>query len=338
MNKGVLAILDSEERYAYGLMEYFEEKNNLPFRIHVFTDRKKFCSYTSKDEIECLLASENIYEDDIEEFNIPHIIILSESGKCIKPTLHHVNKFQSCENIYKEILQYYTEHQDGSLAILRKNAKKLKVIGIYTPIGRCLQTTFAFSLGQLLGAEHKTLYMNFERYSGLSQMLKREFDSDMADLMYYFECAKEKLAYRIDSIALSINGLDFIPPVQVYQNLSGIRGDQWIELFLEMEKCTEYEYLILDMTDGMLDLWNILKYCDVVYTISRGDPLAIAKIEQYEKTLGCSDYSEILARTKKCCLPMFQHLPQKFEELTKGDLARFIRDRIMPDLLSLDDV
>jgi len=338
LNKRVLAILDGEERYAYGLMEYFEEKSNLPFRVHVFTDRKKFYSFGKKEEIECLLASENVFDNDLEKYRIPHIIILSESGNCINPTLHHVNKFQSCENIYKEILQYYSEHQDGSLAVLRKNTKKLKIIGIYTPIGRCLQTTFAFSLGQLLSINHKTLYMNFEKYSGLSQLLKRQFDSDMADLMYYFECAKEKLAYRVDSIAININGLDYIPPASVYQNLAGIRGDQWIELFMEMEKCTEYEYLILDMTDGMIDLWNVLKFCDVVYTISRGDTMAIAKINQYEKTLGNSGYSEILSKTRKCSFPIFQQLPQKFDELTKGELARFIKDRILPDVLSLDEL
>lgn len=337
MNKKVLAIYDSEERYAYGLMEYFEERPGLPFRIHVFTDGVKFDSYQHKDEIESLLISEKSYSEELEKYNIPHIIILSESGTELNKTLHHINKYQSCENIYKEVLQYYTEHSNISFPNLRTNVKNMKVIGIYTPIGRCLQTTFAFTLGQLLSRDHKTLYLNFERYSGLSQMLKKQFDSDISDLLYYFECAKEKLAYRVDSIVENVNGLDFIPPAEVYQNLAGVRGDQWIELFMEMEKCTEYEYLILDMTDGMLDLWNVLRFCDVIYTISRGDNIALAKIAQYEKTIERTEYSPILGKTKKCSFPLFQNLPQKFDELTHGELAKFVKDRVLPDLYSLGD-
>lgn len=333
MNKKILAIFDGEERYAYGLMEYFEEKQSLPFRIHVFTDRDKFKAYGNREEIECLLLSENVYDDNVSNINVPHIIILSESGGILNPTFHHINKFQSCENIYKEILQYYTEHQEATLPLMRVCNRRMKIIGIYTPIGRCLQTTYAFTLGQILSRYGKALYMNFEKYSGLSQLLKREFDSDVSDLMYYFECAKEKLAYRVESIVENINGLDFIPPAEIYQNLAGIKGEQWIELFKEMEKCTEYEYLILDITDGMIDLWSVLRFCDVVYTISRGDPMAIAKITQYEKALAASDYSDIISKTQKWDFPVFQHLPQKFDELTKSDLAQFIKERILPELM-----
>lgn len=335
MNKKVLAIFDSEENYAYGLMEFFEEKTNLPFRIHVFTDEDKFSTYVRKDDIECLLLSENVYNAKIEQYNIPHIIILSESGALINNTLHHINKYQAIDGIYKEVIEYYTENNDDVISSIRNIKTKLKVIGIYTPIGRCLQTTFSFTLGQLLSQKSKTLYLNFERYSGLSQMLKKQFDTDISDLMYYFECAKEKLAYRVDSMVENINGLDYIPPASVYQNLAGIKGEQWIDLFMEIEKCTEYEYLILDMTDGMVDLWNVLRFCDMVYTITRGDSLALAKIEQYEKTIRKTEFVDILGKTKKYTLPTFQNIPQKFEELTKGELARFIKEKVLPEIYGL---
>lgn len=337
MKKEILAILDSEERYAYGLMSYMLDRPNLPFRIHIFTNQEKFSSFGKKDEVRCLLICEKLYCPKIDQMGIPHIIILSESGKLLNNTLHHINKFQACENIYKEIIKYYGEHLNEGGPKLRTSNKKMKIIGIYTPIGRCLQTTFAFALGQLLSVSSKTLYLNFERYSGLSSMLKKQFNSDISDLLYYFECAKEKLSYRIDSIVENVNGLDYIPPANIYQNLAGIHGNQWLELFQEMEKCTEYEYLILDLTDGMLDLWDILRNCDVIYTISKGDPMALAKIEQYEKTISEGNYVDILKKTCKCKFPIFQDLSMKFEELTKGELARYIKMRILPDVLSLKE-
>ena len=100
----------------------------------------------------------------------------------------------------------------------------MHIIGIYTPIGRCLQTTFSLTLGQMLAKKYKTLYLNFEAYSGFSKILNKRFENDISDLMYYFECAREKLAYRLESMVETVNGLDFVPPVEIYQNLAGIRG------------------------------------------------------------------------------------------------------------------
>lgn len=336
MDNRVLAILDREEAYAYGLLEYFEQKDNLPFRVHIFTDTNRFIRYNKKEEIECLLVSESCYLKEIEESAIPHILILSESGKVLDGTLHHIDKYQSCEKIFREIITYYSEKSETLRGSFRKTGKKMKVIAVYTPIGRCLQTTLAFTLGQVLGNFGKALYMNFEKYSGFSSLLRRNFDADISDLMYYFECSKEKLAYRIDSIVENVGGLDFVPPAEVFHNLTGVKNDQWLELFSEIEKCTEYEYLILDITDGMLNLWDILRYSDVIYTITKGDPMAIAKVSQYEKALEDSEYSGILEKTRKLSLPVFRHLPQKFEDLTKSELAAFIKDRMIPDIMAVE--
>lgn len=337
MDNKVLAIFDKEERYAYGLMEYMSEKPNLPFRIHVFTQQRAFYDFEKKEQIECLMLSEKLYGDEIERFNIPHIIILSESGQVIDNTLHHINKYQSCENIFKEIMKYYSDCETSVPPRLRTGSRSMKIIGIYTPIGRCLQTTFAFTLGQLLSQKFKTLYLNFEKYSGLSQMLKRDFNSDISDLMYYFQCAKEKLSIRLESVVESVNGLDFVPPAAIYQNLAGITKDQWIDLFHEMERCTEYEYLILDLTDGMVELWDVLRACDVVYTISRGDPMALAKMEQYEKSMEVAEYMDVLTKTKKYKFPIFQNLSVKFDELTHGELAQYVKQRVLPDVVSIGE-
>ena len=335
MNKKLLAIYDSEEKYAYGLMEFLSSKQNIPFRIHIFTKGDKFREFGRKEDIECLLISERVYNETIKELNIPHIIILSESKKVLDNTLHHVDKYQSCERIYKEIIKYYSENAKESARIIQNLKKRMKIIGIYTPIGRCLQTTFAFTLGQILSVDHKTLYLNFERYSGLSNMLRKEFSNDIADLMYYFECAKEKLTWRIESMVENINGLDYIPPVNIYQNLAGISKDKWLDLFAAMDEDTGYEYLILDLTDGMLDLWDVLRACDVVYTISRNDALAVAKMEQYERALTNSEYVDIVSKTKKCHFPLFKNLPERFDELTRSDLALYIKNHLIDDIYAL---
>ena len=333
MDKRILAIFDGEESYAYRLMEFISEKRNLPFRVYVFTDKKKFYSCAKTEDIECLLVSESVYGQEVEVLKIPHIIILSENGENLNKALHHINKYQSCENILHEVMEYYTEKSEAVPTALRTGIRKMQIIGIYTPIGRCLQTTFSLTLGQMLARRFKTLYLNFEVYSGFSRLLSRTFDSDISDLMYYFACAREKLACRMESMVETVNGLDFIPPAEIYQNLAGIRGSQWMDLFQEIEKSSEYEYLILDLTDSIMDLWEVLKGCDHIYTISRDDGMAMAEIEQYEKVLEQMEYGEITARTTRWKLPVFKQLPRQMEELTYGELAKYIKTKVFPDLL-----
>lgn len=337
MNKKILAIFDGEESYAYRLMDFIGEKMNLPFEIYVFTNEDRFYSCSKIKDIECLLISENVYKREVEALQIPHIIILSESGKNLNKTLHHINKYQSSENILHEIMEYYTDRSESVPVILRTGLKRMRIIGIYTPIGRCLQTTFSLTLGQMLAKKYKTLYLNFEAYSGFGRMLNKHYENDLSDLMYYFECAREKLSYRLESMVETVNGLDFIPPAEIYQNLAGIRGNQWIDLFQEIEKTSEYEYLILDLSDIVTDLWDMLRHCERIYTISRDDGLAMAKIDQYEKALEYMNYSDINVRTTKWKLPVFRELPAHFEELTYGELAKYIKKQVFPELLGEKD-
>ncbi len=332
MDKGILAIFDGEESYAYRLMEFISTSPKLPFEVHVFTKQDKFYLYAQEKEIECLLISENAYQKQIETLKIPHIIILSESGENLSKALYHINKYQSCENILKEVMTYYAQAAAMPKQIMRTINRKMHIIGIYTPVTRCLQTTFSLTLGQMLAQKHKTLYLNFEAYSGFSKMLHREFKNDISDLTYYFSCAREKLFYQMESMMEHVGGLDFIPPAETARNLSDIRGTQWIDLFHEIENISDYEYLLLDLSDCLTDLWEVLQNCDVIYTIVRDDPLAHAKVEQYEQAMESMKYDDITTKTTKWNLPVFKKLPLKFEELTYGELAGYIKAKVFPEL------
>lgn len=337
MDKKILAIFDGEESYAYRLMNFIGERENLPFELYVFTNKERFYSCERIKDIECLLIAESAYEPKVETLHIPHMVILSESGKNLNKALHHISKYQSSEKIFHQILEYYTDLSETIPITLRTGLSKMQILGIYTPIGRCLQTTFSLTLGQMLARKHKTLYLNFETYSGFAKLMNRQYEGDLSDLMYYFECAREKLSYRLQSMVETVNGLDFIPPAEIYQNLSGIRGNQWVDLFGEIEKSSSYEFLILDLGEGLQDLWEVLRSCSHIYTITREDGLAMAKIDQYEKILETMQYGDISAKTTKWKLPVFRELPKNFEELTYGELAAYMKKKVLPELLPEGD-
>ena len=96
---------------------------------------------------------------------------------------------------------------------------------------------------------------------------------------------------------------------------------------------SEYEFLILDLTDGIGDLWEVLRCCDKVFTITKGDGIALAKMDQYEKALQNMEYEDIANKTRKWQLPILKSLPADFRELTYGELAGYIMKWVFPELI-----
>ena len=161
--------------------------------------------------------------------------------------------------------------QEGASPGMIRHGEECRLIGCYTPISRCLQTTFSLMFGQLLARRHKVLYLNFENYPGLDRMLGRSFRGTIADLLYYNECAREKLTAQLALLTENLNGLDYIPPMKSFTELKAVLEDQWIGLFHSLEEVTDYEYIILDLSESAEGLFRILRECDRIFTIVRED-------------------------------------------------------------------
>lgn len=331
MNKKVLALYDGEESYLRHMAEYMERKEAFPFAVYAFSKEQEIIKFAEGHAIEILLVAENSYHEGLHELGAIQTMVLNESGNEVGTEVKNINKYQTSEKILGEVLNAYAgaaEHVGRRLL----SGRKMKIIGNYTPVRRCLQTTFALCMGQMLAKKHKVLYLNFESYSGMSYMLNREFSMDITDVLYFFNCEREKLAYRMAGMVQSLNGMDFIPPVIAYRDIAGITGEQWLQLFQEMEVISEYEYLILDLSEQMQGLFEILRECYKVFTITREDSFAASKLRQYEEIMQLSEYEDIALKTKKWRLPLFHHLPDNLTQLTHGELAAYVKKIIEEDI------
>ncbi len=336
MVKKVLALCDKEENYIRRLADYLEKKKMQPFVIRAFTDIGQLKRFLDRGEIELLLIAESSYEEEIRDFPIKHTLILNESGNQAGREVKNINKYQSSENIFQAVMNSYAENE-GEITQRMATGNRMKLIGNYSPIGRCMQTTFALSIGQILAKKHKTLYLNFESYSGFGYLLNREFPADITDVLYYFNCEKEKLAYRLEGMIQTLNGLDYVPPVMSYQDLAEIKGQDWIELFREIEKISAYEYLVLDLSDQMKGLFDILRECFRIFTIIKEDGFAEAKMRQYETVIHMMNYEEIALKTKKWMLPEFHRIPDGLEHLTHGEIASYAKKVIEEEIYGCED-
>lgn len=327
----ILALCDSEEDYLLRMSGFLEKKKIQPFVVKTFTEERKLQKFAEQNKIELLLIAEKMYRGGKGTYPAAHTFILNESGNKAGENIENINKYQSSENILRAVMDSYIS---GGAKVPPRigTGSRMKIIGNYTPVGRCLQTTFALSMGQILARKHKTLYLNFESYSGLGLLLEKEFSADITDVMYYFQCEKEKLSYRLSGIVQPLNGLDYIPPVLRYSQLAEIAGEQWLQLFREIERATDYEYLILDLSEQMQGLFDVLRECFRVFTIVREDGIAEAKVRQYEAILREEDYKDIAVKTKKWSLPVFRRLPAGLDQLTHGELAAYVKKIVEEDI------
>lgn len=334
MKHKIMAVCDTEEDYAFRMAEYILEKVKLPYTLHLFTAVEELEKFAENEKIEILLIAENAWRMIREEYirqQAAQIFILQESERLEQEGFHCISKYQNPGKMVQQLLDVIADG-DGWKETPDTEGTKAKMIGIYSPIKRCLQTSFALSLGQLLSKEHKTLYLNFEMYSGLGELLQRKYEADMLDVMYYFQSAREKLALRLPSIIQNAGGLDYIPPMQYAVGLKEIPGEQWLALCRDIAAIGEYEYIILDLDDGIDGLFDLLKNCQKIYTITRDDPFAAAKLRQYEQMLQTGELEEITEKTIKCRFPIFKELPSSLDMMTHGELAGYVKSIIREDL------
>lgn len=320
----ILAVCDTEETYASKLADYINRKDSFPFQARFFTSMEKVTDFCQRQKIEVLLISEKWDLSKLKQEGINKIFILQESAGSENSLYHVIWKYQSSESLLKEVLSVLAKEPGKSAHIMRK--QNLHVTGFYSPVKRSLQTTFALTMGQLLAKREKVLYVNMESFSGLERLLGKEFSHDLSDLLYYLQNGKNNIAYYLSSITEQVGNLEILPSMRCQMDLISISAKEWLQLFYEIEVCTEYTYLFLDLSDSVQGLFELLQHCDRIFTITSEDGIALAKMDQYEKMLTQCQYEDIVKKTKKCKFPQISYLPKKIEHLTACELAETARE------------
>lgn len=320
----IMALCDTDDEYAQLMTEFLKKNRELPWKVHTYTNVQELVK-REKSDPELLVVSESAYCEELRKIEALRTVVLSESGVMRWENVLYVDKYQQAEEVLKELLQVYMEIADTGLPKLKRNGNVI-FIGNYSPVRRTMQTSFALTMGQTLAKEHTTLYLNFEHYAGIGELRPDIQSLDMADLLYFLHGDREKFRLRLQTIRKQMGNLDYIPPMKSGQNLLTITEAEWLELFQRIEDIGEYEYVILDLSESMQGLFEILRMCKVVFTIAKEDRIARSKLLQYEQMLSLYEYEDVLAKTRRLKLPHIQRLPEELEQLTRGDLALLVKD------------
>lgn len=319
MGKEVLAVCGKEKAYTERMYEYILKSYGEDFEIVLFTDEDDFEVYVSNNPVDVVIAEENFC---VESSNVTTKIVLSEEpGR-----KEAVYKYMSCDRILNEVMAICAAGKKA--ARVKKQREGKSVIGIYTPIKRSFQTTFAITLGQILAKNHKVLYLNFESYSGFECLTRGNCQKDVMDLVYFSECSDGDFMYRLNSMKDHIGNLDYIYPIKSFLSYSEVSKEQWQRLINNILEKTDYEIIILDLSEQVNGLLNILKMCTNIYTITDSERIASAKVAQYENLLRLNSFEDVLEKTENIEIPKFREIPTDFTMLPYSELADYIKRMI----------
>ena len=329
MGKPIMAICDRQAAYTSQLIALFQGKKEWPFEIHGFTKNESLQEFSDKNRIALLLISEPDYREELQK-KAERILVLREGGVNLPDNVATVNKFQPAGMLYRDIMRVYSEGEK-IVPFQKREKKTLRLIGVYSPLHCCMQTTFALAAGELLAKKSKTLYLNFECFSGFEVLLGRRFGGNLTDVLYYYDCAKEKLSYKLESVVQKMGELYFIPPAASYEDFRDIREEKWLSVIAGIAGAGGYETVLLDLTEQVRGVYSLLESCDKIYTLIKDDRMAKAKLAQYELMLEQDAYRNIREKTKTCRLPFLKNLPERMEELSRGELAEYVRKLLTED-------
>ena len=337
MKKQIFAVCDLEAEYACNFMDYLNQKKNIPFEIQAFTSVESFVAFAKENAVELLLISSEAMCREVGELEIGKIVILTEGSKPEElKSYTGVYKYQASSDIVREVMACYGSEKailPVQVPALKKNTE---ILGVYAPSGGCQQTSFALTLAQILGKEKTVLYLNLEEYSGFEELLQKEFASTLSDLLYYVRQRSSILSVKMNSMIQSMGNMDFIPPVQSPEDICGTSWQDWEFLFQEIILHSSYETVVVDIGNGIDEVFQMLDMCTAVYMPVRTDRMAQCKIRQFEKLLKVRDYSQVLTRLHKLTLPFcsgWEEEPFGVEQLIWGELGDYVRELVRKEAL-----
>lgn len=323
----IMILCDSDEEYVRLMGEFLRTHREVPWRVHTYTDPEEALGEEWRDGVTLLVVAESTYRDRLGSLRPLRTIILNESGLTNWQEFQNVDKYQDAESVLKSILEVYMEVAEVRPMRLRKTGKT-QFIGMYSPVRRCLQTTFALTLSRQLADHHRTLYLNFEHYQAVSELAADVQARDLADLLYFMTGDREKFRLRLRTVVAHMGALDYVPPMKSGQNLLTVTGEEWIQLMQRIEELGDYDFVVMDLSESMQGLFDVLRSCRCIYTMTREEHAARSKITQYEQLLKLQEYSDVLEKTHNCETSQMRHVPDNVDCYTKGDMAEYVRREI----------
>ncbi len=330
MEKNIFAVYDPDPEFVFRFLEYAKSRGKTGMDLRAFTAPEHLDSMCRQTPPELLLVSSSVLTEEVKKFPAKKKVLLQEDRETEPEDMPAVYKYQSTEELLRQVLSFREEQQSYSSPGGRKGGR-MKMIGVYSPVGRTRKTSFALTMGQILARNRAVLYLNLETFAGFEQLFQEQYERTLSDLLYFGRQEGAALGEQLPGITRSIDNLDLVPPVLSPEDLQSVKPEEWMDLFQKLREQTGYEVLLLDLGEAVQGLTELIAACDRIYMPVRKDPMSLAKEEQFLWVLERLEGKEACGKIRRVLVPFCQNHKtgrEFFKDLVWSELGDLVRSEL----------
>ena len=333
----ILVICDCDREYSRRLADYLR-RSECGYEVLVYTDVETFISDMEGRSVSLLLIEESFMDalsshiiESGREINIEasrrYILLEDREGMDRTNTIY---KYQSAAAIVGKI----GEDIEAKHRIVNDAQRQtgVKLTGVYSPVNHTLKTTFAMTLGQIMAESGQVLYINLEGYNGLYELLDIRSDRNMQDLLYEYSIDPSGLENLLPGYIVRVDGLNVLIPVRSPYELQETDPGLWLSFISSLMSLGKYDAVILDLSDSVRGIPELLNVCTSVYMPVRNDAFSLAKLMDFDDVLlRYPDHEMICSKLIRLKFPYFDDIDGSLNRLKTGRLGRYIRSEILDE-------
>lgn len=321
----IMAIYDVDPSYGARFADFVNQKEKTPFTAVSFGSLMKLKEFAKEHPIEILLIDRGALKE-VGGIEARQIVTLVDGEVVeLKEEQPVVYKYQSGDSIMREVMACYCRQAEEPPPALF--GARAVVIGIYSPVNRCLKTSFALTMGQLMSRNERVLYINLEEYSGFSRLIQARYTQDLSDVLYLYRQGAYNWL-KLKSIVYSWGGMDYIPPVRYAEDLSQVSPEDMATLLDRIARESGYEKILVDVGQMGKGALPVLENCDAVYMPVKDDCISAAKVEEFDEYLKAAGSADLREKIQKLKLPYHNSFGRRetyMEQLLWGELGDYVR-------------
>lgn len=338
--EGYVGIFDMDPEYRGCLMRGLMNKAVLQVPMVEFTRLDSILAFSRVKRLELLAVSDAVLTEELLNADIGRIVLLTEEPVQEnawvaedQKALGHIFKYQPVGEIAGTLLHQYRLATASAAAVQLWNLPaQTAVYGIYSPVKRCLKSSFAIALAQLMGERQLTLLLSFEPNSALLTMLdlsEAACDTNLSDALYYY--LQGTLSGHEAELISTCHSFDFISPVRNPEDLEGLGPEDVTGFIRYFTQEHRYSCVVVDFGDALSEINRILSCCSRIFMPVKTDWISEKKKEHYLEYVGKTD-QPLLSHFEEV-RPPYHHIGREergsasgnFRWLVSGEFYDYVR-------------
>lgn len=286
-----IALIDSDDLYLQRFVSTFNSKYFDKITIFSFSDPAIAESNMQMSKYDIVIAAENF---DLTPFKDRCAVAYFSNSNEINELNGEkaIGKYQRVENIYKQILDLYSEIHKGIIYNDNGGDNGTKIIGVFSACGGAGATSVASAYARALAARGESvLYFDLEK-NNCNHVFKGEGQQvTFGDVVYAIKSQNANLGLKLEScVKHDPSGVYFYEPCESVLDFLELNDEEILDVIRTLKAAGKYTYMIVDFNFDFAPLhFELMKLMYKTFVVSLGTDNAIAKLRSLARAFELND-------------------------------------------------